>query len=216
MAERAQQALADMPRGTVGLDALRDMAQPERVRVPTDCRMPAMTLPPGLGGVVDALSAAGHGVIMTMGKGGVGKTTVAAAIAAALARKGHPVVLSTTDPAAHVAATIDGVVHGLTVTGIDPTREVRQYTEEVLTKAGTALDAGGRAMLEEDLRSPCTEEIAVFQAFARAVDPMLCQRATYEVPFVRRVADGLAPRTALLPWLAEALVGAAGLERVIT
>lgn len=114
MAERARQALADMPRelsvlpqtripflprGTVGLDALRDMAHPERVRMPTERRMPDTALPPGLGGLVDALSATGHGVIMTMGKGGVGKTTVAAAIAVALAGRGHDVILSTTDPA---------------------------------------------------------------------------------------------------------------------
>ncbi len=88
---------------------------------------------------------------MTMGKGGVGKTTVAAAVAVALAKKGHRVVLSTTDPAAHIAATIDGALPGLTVTRIDPSAEVRQYTEEVLTKAGQQLDAAGRAMLEEHL-----------------------------------------------------------------
>ncbi|MDR0478824.1 MAG: arsenical pump-driving ATPase, partial [Burkholderiaceae bacterium] len=185
MAERASKALDDMPpdlaslpqtripflpRGTVGLEALREMAQPERVRMPTSSRMPETALPLGLAGLVDDMSKAGHGVIMTMGKGGVGKTTVAAAVAVALARKGHEVVLSTTDPASHVANAIDGAIPGLTVTRIDPSVEVRQYTEEVLAKAGTQLDTGGRAMLEEDLRSPCTEEIAVFRAFARTVD----------------------------------------------
>jgi arsenite-transporting ATPase len=69
-----------------------------------------------------------------------------------------------------VAAAIDGVVPGLTVTRIDPEKEVEKYTRDVLEKAGKSLDAGGRAMLEEDLRSPCTEEIAVFRAFARTVD----------------------------------------------
>ena len=107
---------------------------------------------------------------MTMGKGGVGKTTIAAAIAVSLARRGHRVTLSTTDPAAHVMHAVEGEVAGLTVTRIDPEQEVAVYRDEVLAKAGAGLDAAGRALLEEDLRSPCTEEIAVFRAFARTVD----------------------------------------------
>lgn len=189
MSQRAAKALAEMPealaklprttvpflpRGTVGLAALRLMAHPESAGVAAGvANEPAMattTLPPGLAGFVNDIASAGHGVIMTMGKGGVGKTTVAAAIAVALARMGHRVILSTTDPASHVANTLDGSVAGLTVTRIDPAAEVAQYTREVLEKAGGQLDAGGRAMLEEDLRSPCTEEIAVFRAFARTVD----------------------------------------------
>jgi arsenite/tail-anchored protein-transporting ATPase len=111
----------------------------------------------------------GHGVIMTMGKGGVGKTTVAAAIAVMLARRGHAVHLSTTDPAAHVAQTLHGQVPGLTLSRIDPASETAAYTAEVMGKQGTQMDEAGRALLEEDLRSPCTEEIAVFRAFAREV-----------------------------------------------
>lgn len=162
-----------LPRGTVGLAALALMAHPENAVLPTGdataANKPASPLPPGLRGLVDDLAGSGHGVIMTMGKGGVGKTSVAAAIALALAERGHQVVLSTTDPAAHVAAAVAEGVSGLTVTRIDPAAEVRQYTEEVLAKAGEQMDAAGRAMLEEDLRSPCTEEIAVFRAFARTV-----------------------------------------------
>lgn len=111
----------------------------------------------------------GHGVIMTMGKGGVGKTTVAAAIAVLLAQRGHAVHLSTTDPAAHVAQTLDGQVAGLTLSRIDPAAETAAYTAEVLKNQGAQMDESGRALLEEDLRSPCTEEIAVFRAFAREV-----------------------------------------------
>jgi arsenite-transporting ATPase len=108
---------------------------------------------------------------MTMGKGGVGKTTVAAAIAVELARLGHRVHLTTTDPAAHVAMAVGGnVPPGLELSRIDPAAETRAYTEEVLASSGAALDAAGRALLEEDLRSPCTEEIAVFRAFAQKVD----------------------------------------------
>jgi len=111
----------------------------------------------------------GSGVIMTMGKGGVGKTTVAAAIAVMLARRGHAVHLSTTDPAAHVTQTLAGQVEGLTLSRIDPAKETAAYTAEVVQTQGSQLDAAGRALLEEDLRSPCTEEIAVFRAFAREV-----------------------------------------------
>jgi arsenite-transporting ATPase len=111
----------------------------------------------------------GSGVIMTMGKGGVGKTTVAAAIAVMLARRGHAVHLSTTDPAAHVAQTLAGQVTGLTLSKIDPAAETSAYQAEVMRSQSATMDAAGRALLEEDLRSPCTEEIAVFRAFAREV-----------------------------------------------
>ncbi len=160
-----------LPKGTVGLEALRAMAHPEELPLPLERSLPQVSAQPGgLMQYIDELAAVGHGVIMTMGKGGVGKTSVAAAIAFNLAERGFPVVLSTTDPAAHVAAAAEEGMHGLTVTKIDPAQEVREYTEEVLAKAGKSLDAAGLAMLEEDLRSPCTEEIAVFRAFARTVD----------------------------------------------
>jgi arsenite-transporting ATPase len=119
--------------------------------------------------LVTAIEEQGIGVIMTMGKGGVGKTTVAAAIAVILARRGHAVHLSTTDPAAHVAETLHGKVAGLTLSKIDPAAETAAYQGEVMQAQGAAMDEGGRALLEEDLRSPCTEEIAVFRAFAREV-----------------------------------------------
>ena len=119
--------------------------------------------------VVDEIERQGHGVIMTMGKGGVGKTTVAAAIAVALARRGQAVHLSTTDPAAHVAQTLAGEVEGLTLSRIDPAAETAAYQAEVMRAQGAAMDDAGRSLLEEDLRSPCTEEIAVFRAFAREV-----------------------------------------------
>ena len=122
-----------------------------------------------LADLVTDLESEGKGVIMTMGKGGVGKTTIAAAIAVALAKRGHAVHLSTTDPAAHLARTLAGHVPGLTVGRIDPAAETAAYRDEVMANQGAALDEAGRALLEEDLRSPCTEEIAVFRAFAREV-----------------------------------------------
>lgn len=123
-----------------------------------------------LSGLVDELAKAGRGVIMTMGKGGVGKTTIAAAIAGELAQRGFPVHLSTTDPAAHVhAVAATNLPSLMRVSRIDPVVETRAYTAQVLATAGKDLDPDGRALLEEDLRSPCTEEIAVFRAFARTV-----------------------------------------------
>ena len=119
--------------------------------------------------VVADIERQGSGVVMTMGKGGVGKTTVAAAIAVMLARRGHAVHLSTTDPAAHVAQTLAGQVNGLTLSKIDPTAETAAYQAEVMQAQGARMDPAGRALLEEDLRSPCTEEIAVFRAFALEV-----------------------------------------------
>jgi arsenite-transporting ATPase len=123
----------------------------------------------GLAELLDALAQAGHGVILAMGKGGVGKTTVAAAAAVALALRGLQVHLTTTDPAAHVAATVDGELPNLRVSRIDPQSETAAYVREVMATVGLGLDQRGRALLQEDLRSPCTEEIAVFRAFARAV-----------------------------------------------
>jgi len=125
---------------------------------------------PGLSELVDELDAAGNGVVMTMGKGGVGKTTLAAAIALALVERGHQVTLSTTDPAAHLTdALADAAPEDLVVERIDPAVETARYSDEVLA-AATGLDDEGRSLLEEDLRSPCIEEIAVFRAFARTVD----------------------------------------------
>ena len=315
LARLPRQVVAFLPRGTVGLAALRAVFTPSQAEHPLTPSTATTALPHGLPVLIDELAAAGRGVIMTMGKGGVGKTTIAAAIAVALASRGFKVKLSTTDPAAHVASAVEGVLPGLSISRIDPEAEVAAYTEEVLSRAGKDLDPSGRAMLEEDLRSPCTEEIAVFRAFAREVDggeqgfvvldtaptghtillldaaeayhrevmrtrgempeavtqllprlrdpaftrvivvtlaeatpvheaerlqddlaragikpfawvieqsllasgtrdPLLSLRGDYEIPFIRRVADELAPRCALVPWLAVAPVGITGLRQL--
>lgn len=103
------------------------------------------------------------------GKGGVGKTTIAAAVAVELAARGHEVLLTTTDPAAHLTETLAGDVENLTVSRIDPEVETQVYRDQVMATRAASLDEQGRKMLEEDLRSPCTEEIAVFQAFSKAI-----------------------------------------------
>ena len=119
--------------------------------------------------LLNVIARSGRGVVMTMGKGGVGKTTVAAGLAVALAQRGHRVHLTTTDPASHVAATLRGELPNLIVSRIDPVAETKDYVDQVMANQGASLDPESRALLEEDLRSPCTEEIAVFRAFARIV-----------------------------------------------
>ncbi len=124
---------------------------------------------PNLASLVDAIAIEGHGLVMLMGKGGVGKTTLAAAVAVELATRGFEVHLSTSDPAAHLTETLKGSLAHLTVSRIDPHEVTEAYRAQVLATKGARLDAAGRAVLEEDLRSPCTEEIAVFQAFSRVI-----------------------------------------------
>lgn len=181
--ERAQQAMPAglrelpltelplLPFGLVGLDAIARLfsTAPPGPETGADVAAPSVDLP-SLASLVAELGQGGHGVIMTMGKGGVGKTTVAASVAVELVRRGHRVHLTTTDPAAHVEAAIGVAVEGLRVSRIDPAAETCAYSDEVMRTTGAGLDAAGRALLAEDLRSPCTEEIAVFRAFARAVE----------------------------------------------
>jgi arsenite-transporting ATPase len=124
---------------------------------------------PSLASLVDEIALEGHGLVMLMGKGGVGKTTLAAAVAVELATRGFPVHLTTSDPAAHLMETLHGTLEHLTVSRIDPREVTEQYRAQVLATKGAKLDAAGRSVLEEDLRSPCTEEIAVFQAFSRVI-----------------------------------------------
>ncbi len=199
MAARNQDALAHMPPGLlsmprtiiplkpsnfVGLNALaRLLLDDPTPAIPADAldgetadtrpRTAAPMLPPmpSLADLIDQLEAPGHGAILTMGKGGVGKTTIAAAIAVELARRGHEVHLTTTDPAAHIAAAVGGgTLPNLTVDRIDPQAETAIYRDSVLAASSKDLDAAGLALLEEDLRSPCTEEVAVFRAFARVLN----------------------------------------------
>ncbi len=154
---------------SVGLPALRSLlsatsaAPIERTlaRVPMTAKRFAL--------LIDELSKQDHGLIMVMGKGGVGKTTIAAAIALGLIQKGKTVHLSTTDPAAHLAETLLEEVSGLQVSRIDPKVETKNYIEKIMAAKGPSLNDDEKALLLEDLQSPCTEEVAVFHAFAHIV-----------------------------------------------
>ncbi|WP_291688010.1 TRC40/GET3/ArsA family transport-energizing ATPase, partial [Bradyrhizobium sp.] len=155
----------------VGLAALRALLSSSNPPPPIATRDQTAELVdlPGLDRLVDDIAQGAHGLIMVMGKGGVGKTTIAAAIAVGLAKRGHAVHLSTTDPAAHVAFVVDGAMPGLTVDRIDPRVETERYVAKIMASRGRDLDAQGRALLLEDLASPCTEEVAVFHAFSHIV-----------------------------------------------
>ena len=169
--------LADLPRAEfpllavdmVGLPALRALISPvpSHSAAVEDEDMPLDL--PGLSKLVDEIAGGERGLIMVMGKGGVGKTTIAAAIAVGLAARGHAVHLTTTDPAAHLSFVVDGAMPGLTVDRIDPAAESRRYIDKIMASRGRDLDDEGKALLLEDLASPCTEEVAVFHAFSRVV-----------------------------------------------
>ncbi|CAN5391906.1 arsenite efflux transporter ATPase subunit ArsA [soil metagenome] len=182
--EREQRAIAALPdeirtlpmdqidlkaTNVVGLDALGALFTHEANPPEDHDQLDLQVLNAPLADLVDELAAQDHGLIMCMGKGGVGKTTIAAAIAVALADRGHPVHLTTTDPAGHLSDMLNGTLENLHVSSIDPGEATRAYRDHVLATKGAALDEQGRSMLEEDLRSPCTEEVAVFQAFSRVI-----------------------------------------------
>lgn len=158
---------------TVGLPALRALLTggtgPGPAATPASSALPADEKLQGLDALADDLAAAGHGLVMVMGKGGVGKTTVAAALALGLVQRGKTVHLSTTDPAAHLAGTLSGDVPGLHLSRIDPKVETQRYIDKIMAARSPQLDAQGQALLLEDLQSPCTEEVAVFHAFSRIV-----------------------------------------------
>ena len=171
-------AIADLPRDVLELKA-DDVVGLGPVRAFFDAASAdsstsqAVTLPEipeaPLSVLVDVIEADGHGLVMCMGKGGVGKTTVAAAVALELATRGHQVLLTTTDPAAHLTETLQADVEHLTVERIDPEQAITEYRDRVMAGKGKALDDAGRAALAEDLRSPCTDEVAVFQQFSHVV-----------------------------------------------
>jgi arsenite-transporting ATPase len=171
LAKLPRSAFPLRPENLVGTAALRRFARGENASGDDAAAcMPDSggDLPP-LGNLIDEIEHPGKGLVMVMGKGGVGKTTIAAAVAAELAARGHEVLLTTTDPAAHLGETLGEELANLSVSRIDPAVETKRYREHVLATKGRDLDAGARALLEEDLRSPCTEEIAVFQAFSRVI-----------------------------------------------
>jgi arsenite/tail-anchored protein-transporting ATPase len=153
----------------VGVSALRRLVDGRADR-PTSNGLSTRTSRspiPALSDLIDEIETKERGAILVTGKGGVGKTTVAGRIALELARRGHPVHLSTTDPAGHAAA-IAEAPRTLTASAIDPEAATREYVERRISNAvKQGLEKAHLDLLGEDLRSPCSQEIAVFQAFHR-------------------------------------------------
>ena len=180
-----QQALDEMPASlrqlsadyiplkavdSVGLPALRALLTPE-LAVPASIAnpVPSRLEYPALAELIAELAHAQRGLIMVISKSGVGKTTIAAAIALGLVQHGKSVHLSTTDPAAHLAVTLNADVQGLSVGRIDPKVETQKYVDKIVASRAPSLSEDETALLIEDLQSPCTEEVAVFHAFSRVV-----------------------------------------------
>ena len=158
-----------LPFDMVGMDALRALFMGHDRPSSITAITPSPLELPGISSLVDRLAESSKGLVMVMGKGGVGKTTVAAAVAVGLVERGHAVHLTTTDPAAHLSLVVEGKMEGLTVDRIDPAAETERYVAKIMASRGKDLDEAGRALLLEDLASPCTEEVAVFHAFSRVV-----------------------------------------------
>ena len=181
--EKQQKALKDMPDklknietfqiplrpyNITGLENVRSLLKEDHIKVSSDTLN--MTSIPKLKNVIEDLYNNNKKVIFTMGKGGVGKTTIAATIALGLSKKGKKVHLTTTDPAGHLKFVLDES-YGISLSNIDEKEELKKYQEEVLSKVRESnASEEDIAYIEEDLRSPCTQEIAVFRAFAEIVN----------------------------------------------
>ena len=155
------------PYNITGIENVRAFLKDNNIKISIDT-INASNIP-NLNNIIEDIFNNDKKVIFTMGKGGVGKTTIAAAMAIGLARSGKKVHLTTTDPAANLNFVINEG-YGITLSRIDEKEELEKYKEEVLNKARETMSGTDIEYVEEDLRSPCTQEIAVFRAFAEIVE----------------------------------------------
>lgn len=149
-----------------GIDSIRNLLKKDQIN---EQKVEVKGKLFNLDDVVSDLIKNNRKVIFTMGKGGVGKTTIASSVALKLSKLGKKVHLATTDPADHIKFMIDSS-SGISMSHIDEKEELKKYQDEVLGNARKTMSEDDVAYIEEDLRSPCTQEIAVFRAFAELVE----------------------------------------------
>ena len=164
------------PKGVLGIESLRTLVKQEDASEFEHAQVQLQnSLQKTLSGVhswealLEDIEKDSKGVIMTMGKGGVGKTTIASMLAAKLASRGHKVTLSTTDPASHLEYIAQNKHSNLTIEKIDPKIELQRHVQEVIAKNENILSQDDMDLLKEELSSPCIEEIVIFQAFAKTI-----------------------------------------------
>ena len=166
-----------LPYNVLGIDKLRSLFNAELQKSISENSISNLDTPAQVLDGIDQLTEElyknqQHGLIMIMGKGGVGKTIAASAIAVMLAKKGFEVLLTTTDPAAHIQdfiGQLGDLPATLTVERIDPKVETQRYTQKILERKGEGQTEEAKKLILEDLKSPCTEEVAVFHAFSKAI-----------------------------------------------
>ncbi|MDX4036220.1 arsenical pump-driving ATPase [Aliarcobacter skirrowii] len=164
------------PNGAVGIEALESITNGEKPNLVEGIEAKLNSLKDDIlkdiyswNNLIDNFEKDKNGLIMTMGKGGVGKTTIASDIALSLAKRGHKVILSTTDPASHLEY-VSKTNENLTIEKIDPKIETQKHVNEVIAQNEGKISPEDMALLKEELTTPCIEEIAVFKAFAKIVD----------------------------------------------
>jgi len=116
--------------------------------------------------------------IFFTGKGGVGKTTISCIAALYISQKGFKTLLVTTDPAAHIGEVLDmkvgseptRITDNLYAVMVDQEEAFRQYKQRVLNEAKGKYSEDMLAAMEEELNSPCTEEMAAFDRFAQFIE----------------------------------------------
>jgi arsenite-transporting ATPase len=116
--------------------------------------------------------------IFFTGKGGVGKTSISCITALYIAQKGVKTLLVTTDPAAHIGEVLDvkigsrpeKITDNLFAVMVNQQEAFKEYKEKVLSEARGKYSEDMLATMEEELNSPCTEEMAAFDKFIQYIE----------------------------------------------